>query len=80
MRFTRGKSHSHFFECSPLSCNNMAKEFAVNRHCLVDDLDQAGSVAERFAVEEPEPGPYYVIEVWREGSEKRSRFGEGGAL
>lgn len=59
------KSVSDGFECSPLSCNSMALELAVNRHCLVDHLEVAIAVATRFSVEEPEPGPYYVVEVLR---------------
>lgn len=51
------------FECSPLSCNLMATEVGVNRHCLVGDLETARMLAIRFSVEEPEPGPYYVVEV-----------------
>ncbi|MBL8179131.1 MAG: hypothetical protein JNK48_30930 [Bryobacterales bacterium] len=57
------RSFSAFFECSPLSCNGMAKEIAVNQWCLVEPLHDAVRLAERFAREEPEPGPYYVIEV-----------------
>jgi hypothetical protein len=50
-------------ECSPLSCNSMASEFAVNRHCLLPTLEEANVAAERFSVEQPEPGDYYVAEV-----------------
>jgi len=59
------KTFSAFFECSPLSCNYMANEIPVNRYCLVDDPDQAVKVAERFSVEQPEPGTYFVLEVLR---------------
>jgi len=59
------RSISAFFECSPLSCNYMANEIPVNRHCLIDDLDQAVKVAERFSREQPEPGTYFVLEVLR---------------
>jgi hypothetical protein len=56
------------FGCSPLSCNAMAEKIAVNRYCLLDSLDEALSAAKRFGVEQPEPGPYVVIEVLeREG-------------
>jgi hypothetical protein len=56
------------FGCSPLSCNGMAEKIAVNRYCLLDRLDDAFSAAKRFGVEQPEPGPYVVIEVLeREG-------------
>lgn len=53
------------FGCSPLSCNGMAAKIAVNRFCLIDSLDDAIAAARRFAKEQPEPGTYYVVEVWR---------------
>jgi hypothetical protein len=59
------KTLSAFFECSPLSCNDMADEVAVNRFCLLETLDEAIAFAERCAREEPEPGPFYVVEVLR---------------
>ena len=62
------KVWSVFFECSPLSCNYMAGEVPVNDFCLVADLEQAILLAERFSREEPEPGPYYVLEVLREAA------------
>ena len=55
------------FECSPLSCNGMAKEIGANQHCLFATFDAAIGGAERFAVEQPEPGDYYVIEVLERG-------------
>jgi hypothetical protein len=60
------KSVSDFFECSPLSCNGMADGAPVNRYCLVDSREAARSLAERFSREQPEPGEYYVFEVFRE--------------
>ena len=51
------------FECSPLSCNAMALECAVNECCLFSSLEAALAGADRFAAEQPEPGDYYVIEV-----------------
>jgi hypothetical protein len=53
------------FCCSPLSCNSLAAEIAVNCYCLIDDLDEALRVAQRFDREQPEPGPYYVVQVLR---------------
>jgi hypothetical protein len=50
-------------ECSPLSCNGLASELPVNEHCLFPTLEAALAGAERFAVEQPEPGEYYVVEV-----------------
>lgn len=51
------------FGCSPLSCNGMAQEIPVNRFCLLDNLDTALAIAKRFGAEQPEPGPYLIIEV-----------------
>ena len=62
------KSISSFFECSPLSCNGFAAKAPVNRCCLLDSLTDAVALAERCSREEPEPGPYYVIEVLRDES------------
>jgi hypothetical protein len=60
------KTLTPFFECSPLSCNGMADEVPVNRFCLLPTLDKAISFAQRCAREEPEPGPFYVVEVLRD--------------
>ena len=54
-------------ECSPLSCNGLAAELPVNEHCLFPTLDDAIAGAVRFAVEQPEPGDYYVVEVLEGG-------------
>ena len=43
----------------------MAQEIATNEHCLLENLATAEQVAQRFSVEEPQPGPYYVVEVLR---------------
>jgi hypothetical protein len=51
--------------CSPLSCNYLAYEFPVNRYCLLDDQQAAHEFAQICGREEPEPGPYIVVEVWR---------------
>ncbi len=60
------RSHGNTFECSPLSCNHMAEHIAVSRHCLVDDVDVAFRLAAKFEAGSCEPGPYYVVEVWRQ--------------
>lgn len=59
------RSQGAMFECSPLSCNRLADEVAVNQYCLASTLEQAVAVAGEFAREEPEPGPYVVLEVLR---------------
>ena len=51
------------FECSPLSCNGLAKELSVNACCLFAGFDEAVEGAIRFAREQPEPGDYFVVEV-----------------
>jgi hypothetical protein len=60
---SRSSWDSLSLECSPLSCNGLAAELLVNEHCLFPTLDAAMAAAERFAVEQPEPGDYYVVEV-----------------
>jgi len=51
------------FGCSPLTCNSMAENIPVNEFCLLDVLESALATAQRFEIEKPEPGPYFVIEV-----------------
>jgi hypothetical protein len=53
------------FECSPLSCCGLAAEVPANRYCLVDDPHTALRLAERWDREEPEPGPYHVVQILR---------------
>ena len=53
------------FECSPLFCNGMAVEIPVNRYCLIDEPERAFEVGRYFSVRKPEPGSYFVVEVWR---------------
>jgi hypothetical protein len=56
------------FECSPLSCNGLARDFPVNAHCLLDDVALAIEAAKRFGQGEAEPGPYFVVEVSRQSA------------
>jgi hypothetical protein len=51
------------FGCSPLSCNRKAREIPVNSFCLIDDFAAALATARQFAIEQPEPGPFVIIEV-----------------
>jgi hypothetical protein len=60
------RSYGNTFECSPLSCNHMAEQVAVSRYCLVDDADSAFRLAAEFEAGGCEPGPYFVVEVWRQ--------------
>jgi hypothetical protein len=55
--------------CSPLSleCNGIALEIGThaNKYCLVDSVAVACNYALSFGVQQPEPGPYVIVEVWR---------------
>lgn len=61
----------HCFGCSPLSCNSGADNVRcpeLNRYCLVSDERAAIALARSFSISKPEPGPYCVVEVWRDSS------------
>lgn len=53
------------FECSPLSCNDAARDHVVNRYCLFESYEAALAGAVEFSAGRYEPGPYYVFEVYR---------------
>jgi hypothetical protein len=63
------------FGCSPLDCNGLCVKVAVNRYCLVNELGLAFRLATEWSIGEyqpdgsyvgpAEPGPYYVVEVFR---------------
>ncbi len=62
-----GGNH-HLFGCSPMSCNagcNIVEVAKKNRFCLVNTKNEAIVLARQFSIEQPEPGPYCVVEVWR---------------
>ena len=50
-------------ECSPLSCNGVAKEVDVNRHCLLASLDDARRLLDQGAFDGTEPGPFRILAV-----------------
>jgi hypothetical protein len=52
-------------ECSPLSCNGLARSITVNAHCLLASLDEAKSLLEQGQVQNCEPGPYRIYAVYR---------------
>lgn len=54
-------------ECSPLSCNDLAAEIPVNRHCLFDQFDDAVQALERGMFDNCEPGPFRILAVYRLG-------------
>lgn len=59
--FTAGTSP----ECSPLSCNSLATELPVNRHCLFDAFEQAAEALEAGKFDDSEPGPFRIFAVYR---------------
>ena len=50
-------------QCSPLSCNYLASKIPVNKHCLIDKLDDAIKHLENGLFDNTEPGPFRIIEV-----------------
>ena len=55
------------FGCSPLCCNGMAEEYPVNRYLPGRRIwIPAIAMARDFATGNCEPGPYCVVEVWRQ--------------
>ncbi len=60
------------YECSPLSCNGLAATVDVNKHCLLDKIESGVSFAQKCESEGCEPGPYYLMKVWRQKRDKKS--------
>lgn len=54
--------------CSPLSCNSLAEDLPVNRHCLLDSFEAAKVALEQGRFEHAEPGPYRIIAVYTVGA------------
>lgn len=50
-------------ECSPLSCNHLAQEMKVNKHCLLSTFEEAKELVESGRLKDCEPGPYRIFEV-----------------
>lgn len=50
-------------ECSPLSCNHLAQELAVNKHCLIESIQEAKQYLQSGHFKDCEPGPYRIFEV-----------------
>jgi hypothetical protein len=43
----------------------MAQELTVNKHCLLDDLEEAKKFLEKGKFHNCEPGPYRIFAVYR---------------
>jgi hypothetical protein len=54
-------------ECSPLSCNALGTELAVNRHCLMETLEAARAALEQGRFDRSEPGPFRIYAVYTVG-------------
>ncbi len=51
-------------ECSPLSCNSLAKEIETDEHCLLPSFDRAKELLEDGKFENSERGPYRIFAVY----------------
>ena len=51
-------------ECSPLSCNYVARTVPTNRHCLLRSFDEAKAQVEAGAFDNSEPGPFRIFAVY----------------
>jgi hypothetical protein len=54
-------------ECSPLSCNKVAKDVPTNEHCLVRTFEEAKAALETGKFIGAEPGPYRIFAVYSVG-------------
>jgi hypothetical protein len=51
-------------ECSPLSCNSIAREVSTNEHCLLISLEEAKKLLEEGKFKNSEPGPFRIFAVY----------------
>jgi len=51
-------------ECSPLSCNHLARELPANSHCLLNSFEDAEKNVTNGAFNNSEPGPYRIFSVY----------------
>ena len=51
-------------ECSPLSCNSLAKDLLTNGHCLIPSFDEAETNINNGLFTKCEPGPYRIFSVY----------------
>lgn len=50
-------------ECSPLSCNGLAKKIQTNSYCLLPSLEEAINLIEKGEFANSEPGPFRIFSV-----------------
>jgi hypothetical protein len=51
-------------ECSPLSCNGLAREIETNAHCLLGSFERAQALLNDGAFTRSEPGPFRIFAVY----------------
>lgn len=51
-------------ECSPLSCNGLANDVHVNKHCLLETFESAKALVESESFVNVEPGPVRIFGVY----------------
>ncbi len=51
-------------ECSPLSCNYLAREIPTNKYCLFENFEQAWTWIENGDLVNVEPGPLRIMAVY----------------
>jgi hypothetical protein len=51
-------------ECSPLSCNHLAREVETNSGCLLQSFEQARNLLEDGVFDHSEPGPHRIFAVY----------------
>jgi hypothetical protein len=51
-------------ECSPLSCNYLAREIPTNSHCLFRSFEEAEGNVTKGRFKDSEPGPYRIFSVY----------------
>ncbi len=54
-------------ECSPLSCNYLAKDISVNSHCLFSSFIEAKEALENGFFDNSECGPFRIFSVYKVG-------------
>lgn len=52
------------FECSPLTCNGLARKIETNARGLLPTLERARQLLESGAFRNSEPGPYRIVAVY----------------
>lgn len=51
-------------ECSPLSCNHLARELPTNSHCLLNSFEDAEKNVTNGIFNDSERGPYRIFSVY----------------